>query len=117
MADKGKASNSKAGEQKEEKVDNGNGNAEEQEETMHVAAVRIRRHLGTLGDEAYLVVHRCTANDSHAKDKVGLHQSELIEKARLDVEGNRLPVQGLAIVQSHSFINIIEADPDLILRY
>ena len=118
MADKGKASNSKAGEQKEEKVENGNGTAEEQEETMHTLPPSVLdatlERLGARLTRLCIVARLMTP---HAKDKVGLHQSELIEKARVDVEGNRLPVQGLAIVQSHSFINIIEADPDLILRY
>ena len=76
-------------------------NTEEQEETMHTLPPSVLdatlERLGTRLTRLCIVARLMTP---HAKDKVGLHQTELIEKARLDVEGNRLPVQGLAIVQS-----------------
>ena len=91
MADKGKASNSKAGEQKEEKVKIVTGLRRSRR--PYVAPSVLDATLERRG-RGLSVMHRCTANDSHAKDKVGLHQAELIEKARVDVK-RRLPVQVL----------------------
>ena len=53
----------------------------------------------------------------HAKDKVGKHHEELIEKAKVDVDGNVRECNGVALVQSHSLVNFIEADPEVCSAY
>lgn len=54
---------------------------------------------------------------AHAKDKVGKHQQELVDKARIDEVGNEHEVSGIALVQSHSMLNMVEAEPSVIMAY
>ena len=112
-------------ETKEEKVDNNNNNGEEGEQgeqnaehAMHTLPPSVLDAMINATSTRYARIIVCSRlMTPHAKDKVGIHQQELIEKARINVEGQTMPVNGIAIVQSHSFINILEADRDVCLRY
>ncbi len=111
----------KSSEQKEEKVDNSNAEEQEQENAEHAMHTLppsvLDAMLNQTGTRYSRIIVCARLMTPHAKDKVGTHQKELIEKARVDVEGNILPVNGLAIVQSHSYFNIIEANRDVCVRY
>ena len=48
---------------------------------------------------------------------VGGHHQELISKASINNEGDSFPMHGLALVQSQSFISLLESTPTACLTY